>query len=112
MASILEQADKELHLGQPRPWHEITADQYEWMLECLPPACWNGSSFVNSEPLCDDKDGKTYYNVGKQQDGKYYGRCSTIAEFKATRYQGVDNVLPAVTAGFYWIPSGYLAAVD
>jgi hypothetical protein len=109
MAHILEKADKDLHLGNPRPWHEITADQYEWLLECLPPLVFGSDSFLNSEPCCDDKDGKTYYMGCIQRGDKFYGRICTVTEFKATRYKGIDDVLPAVTAGFYWIPSEYLA---
>lgn len=112
MAKILENSDRELHLGQPRPWHEITEDQYEWLMNCLPPAIFGSEHFLNPAPSCDDKDGNTYYMGCIQRGDRYYGRLSTVAEFKATRYQGVDNVLPGVTAGFYWIPSEYLSTVD
>lgn len=69
----------------PIRWDEITAEQYEYYLECLPPAAYGRKSFLVGEP--DDhhaRTGRPRYRACRIMDGKHYqsSRPLTVQEFQ------------------------------
>jgi hypothetical protein len=42
-------------------WIEVTEDEFDQMLEILPPEHWDGHSFAVGEPLCMIEDGRQVF---------------------------------------------------
>ena len=69
----------------PITWSEITDDQYEYWLECLPPAAWIGDAFMVGEPYDHDAEtGGARFQACNIIDGKCLAssRPMTRKEFK------------------------------
>jgi hypothetical protein len=72
----------------PIRWDPSTAEQYDEMLNVLPPVDWTGSAFMVGEP--DDHDaatGAARFRAYRQRDDRYEvaNRPMTRAEFRAER---------------------------
>ncbi len=79
-------ADKAARQDTPITWDEITAEQYDYWLECLPPAAWENGAFLVGEPSDHHaQSGRPRYQACKAWGGKHYAsnRPLTVKEFKA-----------------------------
>lgn len=67
----------------------IDADQYQRMLEVLPPARWIGGAFLVGEAMSHDEDGQARYAYYfRRGDQHFHGADLTIAEFEAKHGKG------------------------
>ncbi len=67
------------------PWEQTTAENYEYMLEVLPPIRWKGKAFMVGEMLTTGKAGSIYdafVQVGKH----FYCRPAPLNSFDPTQY--------------------------
>lgn len=70
----------------PITWEPSTAEQYDEMLGCLPPAYWAGGAFLVGEPSDHDyNNGRPRFQAYWHRHGAYLSssRPVTIAEMKA-----------------------------
>lgn len=74
----------------PQAWQECSAEQYDEMLGCLPPALMTGLGFLVGEPSSHRRctvtgDVRADYQAFARVAGRYYGatQCLTMPEFKA-----------------------------
>lgn len=54
-------------------WSEITADQYEYAMNVLPPAKWEDGGFFNPEAYCGN-----VYSFYQEINGKFYQSLQNI----------------------------------
>ncbi len=67
----------------------IDADQYQQMLEVLPPARWIGGAFLVGEAMSHDDNGQARYAYYFRRGGQHFhGPDLTIAEFEAKHGKG------------------------
>lgn len=79
------QEQKAKEQDSPITWHETTEEVFMGMLECLPPAAWQGGAFLVGEPSDHHAlTGRARFACYKQEGDKYYGasRPLHILEFK------------------------------
>lgn len=84
------QAAKAARQDSPVVWDEVTAEEYEEMLGCLPPAYMSGGTFSVGEP--DDHhatSGLPRYRAYRATGGKFYrsSRPMTVRELRMTHTQ-------------------------
>lgn len=82
-------AAKAAKQDSPVEWSETTAENYNDMLEVLPPALWERGGFLVGEPWDHHAtNGQPRFAAFVQRGGKYYeaSRPMTRAEFKATDF--------------------------
>ena len=67
-------------------WKEETEEQYNDMLECLPPARWKDGAFMVGECVTHTADG-AIYDAHVEIDGKFYTRPALIKFFNPENYR-------------------------
>lgn len=66
---------------RPDSWITTTEAMYWAMLECVPPRAQTGKAFLVGEPLRHNAEGKAVHACFKQENGDYFSRNLTVAEF-------------------------------
>lgn len=66
---------------RPDSWITTTEAMYWAMLECVPPRAQTGKAFLVGEPLRHNAEGKAVHACFKQENGDYFARNLTVAEF-------------------------------
>lgn len=81
----------------PRHYREVTAENQIWMecsqsdyqygLECLPPAVWIGDTFMVGEPMSHTEQGAATFTAYLKRDGKFYcgKQPMTVKEFRRVK---------------------------
>ena len=85
--SIHNQIRQDWDNNEPQ-WRETTEENWDWMLECVPPRKHDGNRFLNGEANFDDPklDYQTVYYAGWECGDKFYARLMTV-----TQYNDRDN---------------------
>lgn len=63
-------------------WQEETAEQYEEMLEVLPPERWDGDAFMVGERVTGN-----LFNAHIKVDDRYFWRPADIYQFNPAKYR-------------------------
>jgi len=74
-------------------WEEETAEQYEEMLEVLPPLRMDGTAFVISEMLIHSQVVGVHglYDAHIEVDGRYFHRPAPLKSFDPLQYEREVN---------------------
>ena len=60
---------------------QVTEQDYEYGLNCLPPIMQASAGFVQGEPYVHDNKGKALYYIFKEIKGKFYKKIGYPADF-------------------------------
>lgn len=86
----------------PRHYREVTAENQIWMecsesdyqygLECLPPAVWIGDTFMVGEPMSHTDKGAATFTAYLKRDGKFYcgKQPMTVKEFRRVKLAEIN----------------------
>lgn len=72
-------------------WREISEENYNWYLGCVPPIAMSSSSFLCGEPYTHQNDGQGVYLGCRYDNGKYYAQLMTIKEYKSKTRETVNQ---------------------
>lgn len=62
-------------------WVQITEEEYDHFLNCVPPLAFNGTWFLVGEAQTQLNNGKSIYLACKEEDGKYYCKYMTVEKY-------------------------------